>query len=104
MSTKHETSKVGIGSAVPNAQTKSADRGTAKIGNVDPSVLSKFSTWAKMKTESARLLKEKEGRHVRNYADPWAMQNRMYNTLKTNEALAEVWNQFRSCQSLSSIF
>ncbi len=99
-----KTSKVGIGSAVPNAKTKSADRGVAKISNVDPSILEKFGTWAKMKTESQRLLKEKEDRHVRNYTEPLVRQLHMFKDLRTEKKLAEVWNHFKSCQPLSSAF
>ena len=101
--TEH-TSKTGIGSAVPNAATKKADRGEAKIGNVDPRILVRFGTWSRMKAESERLLKEKQQRHIRNYPDCWAMQNQMYKALKDDALLEFVWNLFRSCQPLSSVF
>ena len=103
MRTEH-TSKTGIGSAVPNAATKKADRGEAKIGNVDPHILVRFGTWSRMRAESERLLKEKQQRHVRNYPDPWAMQNQIYKALKDDALSESVWNLFRSCQPLSSVF
>ena len=101
--TEH-TSKTGIGSAVPNAATKKADRGEAQIGNVDPHILVRFGTWSRMKAESERLLKEKQQRHVRNYPDCWAMQNQMYKALKDDALSESVWNLFRSCQPLSPVF
>ena len=89
---------------MPNAATKKADRGEAKIGNVDPRILARFGTWSRMKAESERLLKEKQQRHIRNYPDCWAMQNQMYKALKDDALLEFVWNLFRSCQPPSSVF
>jgi hypothetical protein len=99
-----KTCKVGIGSAVPNATTKTLDRGEAKISNVDPSILERFRTWAKMKAESRRLLQEKVDRHVRNYDYPLDRQLHIFTALRTDKMLTKAWNDFKSSSQLSSVF
>jgi hypothetical protein len=97
-------SKIGIGSAVPNAASKKVDRGEAKISNVDPDILRRFPNWSKMKAESARLLKKKQERHVRNYPNCSLRQEQIYKALKDDTLLEDAWNLFRTCQPLSSVF
>ena len=97
-------SKIGIGSAVPNAASKKVDRGEAKISNVDPDILRMFPNWSKMKAQSARLLKKKQERQVRNYPNCSLRQEQIYKALKDDTLLEDAWNLFRTCQPLSSVF
>ena len=93
-------SKVGVGSAIPNGTTKVADRGEAKIANADPDLLKKFSNWNEMKKESSRLLAGKKDQWVRNFETRKTLQTVMYNTLRDDAALMEIWEMFRdSCNA-----
>ena len=88
--------QVGIGSAIPNAETKGKDRGTAKIANADPDLLKTFPSWVSMKKESAKLLRDKEHQLVRNFADKVTMQTEMHLALSDDAALNQIWQAFQS--------
>ena len=94
--------RVGIGSAIPNATTKLEDRGVAKICNVDPAILREYQTWKSMLNRSAKLLAEKVGQLVRNYSDPYAHQNKIYQILKDDKAIHTTWELFQSSLNLST--
>ena len=88
--------QVGIGSAIPNAETKGKDRGTAKIANADPDLLKTFPSWVSMKKESAKLLRDKEHQLVRNFAEKVTMQTEMHLALSDDAALDQIWQAFQS--------
>ena len=88
--------QVGVGSAVPNAETKGKDRGDAKIANADPDLLKCFKTWNSMKKESTRLLRDKEDQLVRNFADKATMQIEMHVALCDDTSLEQIWQTFQS--------
>lgn len=83
-----------MGSSIPNAETKKADRGGAKIANVDPSILARFGTWEKMKKESVGLLAAKGDRLVRNYPEEWNVQIQLYKILQDKARLQDLWRKF----------
>ena len=94
--------RVGIGAAIPNATTKLEDRGQAKICNVDPAILSNFGTWNSMKKKSSELLgaKQRIGQLVRNYDDPFAHLNYMYDNLHSDDFISFTWELFKTSLNL----
>lgn len=89
--------ELGIGSAIPNAVNKKLDRGDAKIANVDPDILQKFPTWAKMKQIASQLLrvKKEEDRYVRNFGGACTtLQEQIYLSLNNPGSLAVVYEEF----------
>lgn len=94
--------EVGVGSAIPNAQTKQADRGLAKIANVDPTVLAQFGTWERMRREAAGLFAAKGDRIVRNYIDSSRLQIQLYQDLQDNARLEDAWRAFVQSHGLRS--
>jgi hypothetical protein len=88
--------QVGLGKALPNAPETKLDRGAAKIANVDPTILGRFTTWLSMQKENAKQVKKKSGL-VRNYGEDGnrTVNEKMFTILEDDSKLRELWMEFR---------